>query len=150
MNNSGILSLAGFAYQIKVFIYYLSDLEEGYTIDYETYDDVALNKSDTDKEKQESKLHTYNGLLNSHSGITALQVKHTSISTEDYEKILFNWILLESNALNVEKYILCVDKQYENKDNVFSNNLKLLFDKITTTTKTNAALITKVKNIVKK
>ena len=44
MNNSGIFSLSGFAYQIKVFIYYLSMLEDGYTIGYETYDDIALKK----------------------------------------------------------------------------------------------------------
>ena len=44
LNSSGIYSLAGFAYQIKVFVYYLSQLREGYSIGYETYDDVSLHK----------------------------------------------------------------------------------------------------------
>lgn len=148
MNNSGIASLAGYAYQIKVFIYYLTTLQEDYTIDYETYDDIALKKSDKEKDKQENKLHTYNGLLNSPSGITALQVKHKHLSGEDYEKVLFNWILLENNSLNIEKYILCVDKKYQNIDDVFPDNLKPLYDKIIASKKTNAALIKKVKNII--
>ena len=148
MNNSGIFSLAGFAYQIKVFIYYLATLEEDDTIGYETYDDVALKKTDIDQHKQENKLHTYNGLLKSPAGITALQIKHTNLSEEDYEKVLFNWILLKNNSLNVEKYVLFVDKTYGNKDSVFQNDLKPLFDKIMATKKTNASLIRKVKNIL--
>lgn len=83
MNNSGIVSFAGYAYQIKVFIYYLAALKQNYTIGYETYDNVALKKSDGEKYKQENKLHTYNGLLNSPSGITALQIKHTHLSNKE-------------------------------------------------------------------
>lgn len=149
MNNSGIYSLAGFAYQIKVFIYYLATIKQDYTIGYETFDDVALQKYDTEKKNQEKKLHTYNGLLNSPSGITALQIKHTALSSDDFEKVLFNWILLHNTYLNVEKYILLVDKSYSNSDNVFPTDIKALFDKIVSTTKTNAALIRKVKNIIK-
>ncbi len=148
MNNSGIFSLSGFAYQIKVFIYYLSMLEDGYTIGYETYDDIALKKSDTETNKQEDKLNTYNGLLNSSSGITALQIKHTTLNSEDYEKVLFNWILLKNEFSNIDKYVLFVDKTYGNKDSVFPNDLEPLFDKIIKSKKTNAALITKVRNIL--
>ncbi|MBP3359643.1 MAG: hypothetical protein J6N52_02215 [Clostridia bacterium] len=148
MNNSGIASLAGYAYQIKVFIYCLATLQENYTIGYETYDDIALKKSDKEKDKQENKLHVYNGLLDSPSGITALQIKHTHLSNEDYEKVLFNWILLKNEYPNIEKYILFIDKKYKNIDAVFPDDLKLLYDKITSSKKTNAALITKVKNII--
>ena len=148
MNSSGIFSLAGFAYQIKAFIYYLATLEDGYTIGYETYDDVALKKSDTEINKQEDKLNTYNGLLNSSSGITALQIKHTTLSSENYEKVLFNWILLNNTFSDINKYVLFVDKTYGNKDSVFPSDLKSLFDKIITTKKTNAALITQVKNVL--
>lgn len=42
-SNGGISSLDGFAYQIKVFVYYLEQLQENMEIGYETYEDVAIN-----------------------------------------------------------------------------------------------------------
>lgn len=150
MNNSGIYSLAGFAYQIKVFIYYLTMLQDNYALGYETYDDVALQKSDIDRDVQEGKLQTYNGIFNSSSGITALQVKRTSLSDDDYEKVLFNWILLKNSFPSVESFVLLVDKSYGNTDNVFPTNLRPLYDKIINSNKNGNALITKVKNIINK
>ena len=41
-DNGGIYSLAGFAYQIKVFVLNVLELKNGYTLEYETIDDVAL------------------------------------------------------------------------------------------------------------
>lgn len=126
----------------------MAELEEGYSIGYETYDDVALQKTDTTIEKQESKLQTYNGIINTNSGITAMQVKHKNLTVEDYEKILFNWIILRNDHADVQKYILIVDKVYNNQDLTFSENLKSLFNKISSSQKSNQALITKVKNII--
>lgn len=40
-DNGGIYSLAGFAYQIKVFVLNVLELKNGYTLEYETIDDVA-------------------------------------------------------------------------------------------------------------
>lgn len=148
MNNSGIYSLAGFAYQIKVFIYYLTKLQEHYALGYETYDDVALQKTDIGSDAQEVKLETYNGIFNTSSGITALQIKHTSLSDIDYEKVLFNWILLKKSFPNVEKFVLLVDKSYGNTDNIFPTNLRPLYDKIINSNKKGNALITKVKKIL--
>lgn len=148
MGNSGIFSLAGYAYQIKVFILYLLQLDDDCTIGYETFDDVALNKSDNKFNKQEKKLHTYNGLIKTPSKIIALQVKHTKLSSDDYEKVLFNWIILKSQNDNVVKFILLVDKKYKNDDITFPNDLKPLFNKIIASAKSQAALITKVKNII--
>ncbi len=39
-DNGGIYSLAGFAYQIKVFVLHVLELKNGYTLEYETIDDV--------------------------------------------------------------------------------------------------------------
>lgn len=148
LNSSGIYSLAGFAYQIKVFVYYLSQLREGYSIGYETYDDVSLHKSDKNISQQEDKLKTYNEIFNSDLGITALQVKQTKLSADDYEKVLFNWIILNNEYDEIEKYVLVVDKAYGNIDGVFPSDYKALFDKIIRTDKSNKALIAKVKKIV--
>ena len=148
MNNSGIYSLAGFAYQIKVFIYYLTQLQVNYAIGFETYDDIALQKSDTDCATQEGKLQTYNGIFDSPSGITALQVKHTTLSNDDYEKVLFNWIILNNSTTSVEKFVLLVDKSYGNTDSVFPTDLSYLYNKIINSTSNKNALITQVKEII--
>lgn len=41
-DKGGIYSLAGFAYQMKVFILQVLQLKEGHKLEYETIDDVAL------------------------------------------------------------------------------------------------------------
>jgi len=148
LNNSGIFSLAGFAYQIKVFIYYLTQLQENYAIGFETYDDVALQRTDIDSTTQEGKLQTYNGIFNAPSGITALQVKRTTLLNDDYEKVLFNWIILNNSSANVEKFVLLVDKSYGNTDSVFPKDLRILYNKIITSSSRKNALITQVKEII--
>lgn len=148
LNNSGIYSLAGFAYQINVFIYYLTQLKDDYALGFETFDDVALQRSDIDSTMQEEKLQTYNGIFNSPSGITALQVKRTALSNDDYEKVLFNWIILNNSSTNVENFILVVDKSYGNTDSVFPAELRSLYDKIITSNSSRNALITQVKEII--
>ena len=148
MNNSGIYSLAGFAYQIRVFIYYLTQLQDNYSLGFETYDDVALQRTDIDSTVQEGKLQTYNGILNSPSGITALQVKRTALSSDDYEKVLFNWIILNNSSSNVEKFVLLVDKSYGNSDSVFPTNFRSLYNKIVNSSSNRNALITQVKEII--
>ena len=148
MNNSGIYSLAGFAYQIKVFIYYLTQLQDNYALGFETYDDVALQRTDIDSTAQEGKLQTYNGIFNSPSGITALQVKRTTLSNDDYEKVLFNWIILNNSSANVENFVLLVDKSYENTDSVFPTDLNSLYNKIINSSSNRNALITQVKEII--
>ena len=148
MNNSGIYSLAGFAYQIKVFIYYLTQLQDNYALGFETYDDVALQRTDIDSTVQEGKLQTYNGIFNSPSGITALQVKRTTLSNDDYEKVLFNWIILNNSSANVENFVLLVDKSYGNTDSVFPTDLSSLYNKIINSNSNRNALITQVKEII--
>ena len=148
MNNSGIYSLAGFAYQIKVFIYYLTQLQDNYALGFETYDDVALQRTDIDSTAQEGKLQTYNGIFHSPAGITALQVKRTTLSNDDYEKVLFNWIILNNFSANVENFVLFVDKSYGNTDSVFPTDLNSLYDKIINSSSNRNALITQVKEII--
>ena len=148
MNNSGIYSLAGFAYQIKMFIYYLTQLQDNYALGFETYDDVALQRTDIDSAEQEGKLQTYNSIFNSPSGITALQVKRTTLSNDDYEKVLFNWIILNNSSANVENFVLLVDKSYGNTDSVFPTDLSSLYNKIINSNSNRNALITQVKEII--
>lgn len=147
LNNSGIYSLAGFIYQIKAFIYYLADLDENNQIGFEAYDDVSLSKKDIAESQKTDKLSLYNSIFDTSSGITAIQVKHTSLSTEDYEKVLFNWIILQNEKKEVNKFVLLVDKQYYNSDKVFPDDLTSLYNKIISS-KSRKGLIFQVKQII--
>lgn len=42
LNDSGLSSLSGFSYQIKVFILRLTQLQQGQQVEFETLDDVAV------------------------------------------------------------------------------------------------------------
>lgn len=42
LNDSGLSSLSGFSYQIKVFILRLTQLQQGQRVEFETLDDVAV------------------------------------------------------------------------------------------------------------
>lgn len=41
-DESGINSLGGFAYQIKVFVSYMLSMDEGMQAEFETVDDIAI------------------------------------------------------------------------------------------------------------
>lgn len=43
-DKSGINSLGGFAYQIKVFVLYMLSIDENMQAEFETIDDVAVKK----------------------------------------------------------------------------------------------------------
>lgn len=144
-DNSGINSLAGFAYQIKVFAYYAFDLKDGMEIEFETIEDVNLKtitSAEIDKQSQSFVCKATDNGVNK-----AVQVKHTSISNAVAQQMLLNWILLEQSSYNVEKYILFTDKSYQNDGNIFSKATKELHKTVVASDKKDNATITKVKNL---
>ena len=48
-DSSGINSLSGFSFQIKVFVYYMLMLEEGMQIEFETLEDVNIKNIENGK-----------------------------------------------------------------------------------------------------
>lgn len=145
-DNSGINSLAGFAYQIKVFAYYAFDLKDGMEIEFETIEDVNLKTSaEIDKHSQNFVCKATNNGINK-----AVQVKHTSISNAVAQQMLLNWILLEQSSYNVGKYILFTDKSYQNDRDIFSKSSKELYKNVVTSNKNDNATITKVKKLFNK
>ena len=54
-------------------LFYEYEKEYGFKLDFDVIDKIM----------QEEKLQTYNGIFNSPSGITALQVKRTALSNDD-------------------------------------------------------------------
>nr|WP_296084689.1 hypothetical protein [uncultured Blautia sp.] len=116
-DESGINSLGGFAYQIKVFVSYMLSMEEGMQAEFETADDIAISKMTPDIiDDNEDK---FRNLIVSPNGIKAIQVKRTSITEKVAKQVLFNWMLLEKSGKTITNYILFTDKSYKNSDIVF-------------------------------
>ena len=142
---SGIKSLGGFAYQIKVFTYYLSRLQQKDQIEFETLEDVNIRT--VQKEEIDEKSDSYKCIMREQESNVAIQVKRTNISNASAEKILYNWLLVEKSRENISKYVLFTDEIYENQDIIFNRDTKKLFDKIKASKKNGNALITKVKEL---
>ena len=106
-DNAGIYSLAGFAYQIKVFILQVLELKIGYTLEYETIDDVALEMTADKIDEHEDKLCS---ILTTTSR-KAIQVKRTQVTKKIAKKVVKNWILAEKNNDDIEQFVLVTDRE---------------------------------------
>ena len=127
-DKSGINSLGGFSYQIKVFVYYLSMLKKGMQLEFESYDDVSFKKINLAVLDDES--DDFRSILCSDEEIKCIQVKRTDISKERAIKTFLNWILVEDSGLTVSKYILFTDSVYNNADLISEINCEDLFKKV--------------------
>lgn len=146
-SNGGISSLGGFAFQIKVFVCYLEQLQENMEIGYETYEDVAINFKPEDQEYIDKKCANFNSLYKTADGITAIQVKKTKLDAKDFEQLLNNWLLLEMSDKTISKFILLVDSDYNNTDKIFSQSAKSFYEKIIASEDNSNSLKSKVKKI---
>lgn len=81
-DNGGIYSLAGFAYQIKVFVLNVLELKNGYTLEYETIDDVALKMSADKLDEHEDDLCS----IFTATSRRAIQVKKTQVTNSIAKK----------------------------------------------------------------
>ena len=105
--NGGIYSLAGFAYQIKVFILQVLELKNGYTLEYETIDDVALKMKAEKMDEYEDDLCS---ILTATSR-KAIQVKKTQVTKSIAKKVVKNWILADNNNADIEEFVLITDRE---------------------------------------
>lgn len=144
-DKSGINSLAGFAYQIKVFAYYAFQLNRNSEIQFETIDDVNIKK--VNNELIDDVSHNFICKSIKNGSNVAIQVKHTSITNDIAQQLWLNWILLEHSSYIVEKYILFTASIYGNKEEIFSISKKDLYDKVISSNKKSNATITKVKKV---
>lgn len=128
MDKSGIHTLGGFSYQIRVFAFYLSKLAPDMQLEFETYDDLATSKINSDSIDKNEDL--FKNIIISKNSIEAIQVKRTNLSNSTALKVLMNWILLESSDNNVSKYTLFTKDEYNNTNNLFHLSAENLFLKI--------------------
>ena len=105
-DNGGIYSLAGFAYQMKVFILQILQLQRGNVLEYETIDDVALKMTADNIDKHEDQLCS---VLTTTSR-KAIQVKRTNVTNSVAKKVLKNWILADKSNNDIEQFVLVTDR----------------------------------------
>lgn len=142
-DKSGIHSLGGFAYQIKVFVLYMLSMDENMQAEFETVDDVAVKK--ITPETIDDNEDKFRNLIVSSRGTKAIQVKRTVVTENIAKQVLLNWILLESSDEIITDYILYTEKVYENRDIVFQIPAEDLYLEVLKSKKTQKATITKVK-----
>ncbi|MBX4147274.1 hypothetical protein [Paenibacillus lautus] len=143
-DSSGIFSLSGFSYQIRVFVLYMLKLKEGMQIEFETIEDVNMRKIKKHNELDDFEENFINRVVSNDTNI-AIQVKRTNISDSSALHILLNWVLLESSEYKITKYVLFTDDEYGNIDILFSKSALEQFKNIKESTKGTKATITKVK-----
>ncbi|MGN4446314.1 hypothetical protein ACTFOB_15565 [Bacillus cereus group sp. MYBK79-1] len=127
-DSSGIHTLGGFTYQIRVFVWYLTMLKKNMQLEFETYDDVTIKETDIDT--LDLNEMSFNHTLLRENELQAIQVKRTKIDNGTALKILMNWILLESYNSNISKYTLVTPEIYGNKNILFNMTAEDLFLKI--------------------
>lgn len=144
INDGGLFSLSGFAYQIRVFVHYLPSLKDGMQLEFETLDDISIKKFDINN-IQEYCDNTVN-LIKESSKSTAVQVKRTKITLDVAKKVLYNWLLLERVNKNIIGYVLAVDEPNKPSQSIFNIPHQDLFNEIINSKRKSSALISKVKN----
>lgn len=108
-DNGGIYSLAGFAYQIKVFVLNVLELKNGYTLEYETIDDVALKMAADMLDEHEDDLCS----IFTATSRRAIQVKKTQVTNSIAKKVVKNWILADKNNADIEQFVLVTDREVD-------------------------------------
>lgn len=136
---SGINSLAGFAFQIKVFAYYTLCLKNDFdSVEFETIDDVnvKISNSNIDHKADSFRCNVKSELSNN-----LVQVKRTKLSQDLFNKTLFNWILQRDTGINVSQFTLFSEESYQNEDTMFSMSTEALYNLAINTTKRKANAI---------
>lgn len=142
--NPGIVSLSGFAYQIKIFILLLASLEKGEQIGFETLDDIAIQNIAHSDDDNDFCIKTK---TDSSNVCTVFQVKQTNISSLKSHDILYNWMLALNQNRKVSKFELYIDDSYTAKTAAFTNGYAKAYSTVISSSKGKDALITKVKFI---
>lgn len=144
-SESGITSLAGFAFQMRLFILLLPDVPKTGQIEFETIEDVTINNINTSV-LLDKNAELFYSMIGNNNIYKAYQVKRSDVSNGVIEKVIFNWLILESKKSDqIEKYILVTDGRDDDSIDLFSNKAEKIFEKICRSDKRSDALITKLK-----
>lgn len=139
MDKSGLQSLAGFCFQIKVYIYYLSNISERDIVAFEKNDDIEV---ESEEEKQLEQLVLKQSLG---SKIHLIQVKKTNIDKESKNKIIYNWMLATVNPQKNSKYTLYTKREYKKALDLKTDSVENLYKSIESLSPDPKSIIYKIK-----
>ena len=142
--DAGLSSLSGFAYQIKVFIMLLSQLEIGQQVEFETLDDVTVTAVPTNDSQDDFCIKQKTG---TNTQPTVFQVKQTNVTEVTGRKVLYNWLLALHKETTIEKFTLYVEQGYSVNEKAFTNGAEKEFQYIIESDRAETALVSRVKKI---
>ena len=146
LNDSGLSSLSGFSYQIKVFILRLTQLQQGQRVEFETLDDVAVRSLSSKDSISDS---CFKWKVDETSSIEVFQVKQTNVSESVRRQVLYNWLLAYNQKPNISKFTLYVAQGYSINEKAFTNDSEKEYQTIIESDKAVTALVSRVKQIYK-
>lgn len=146
LNDSGLSSLSGFSYQIKVFILRLTQLQQGQRVEFETLDDVAVISLSSKDSISDS---CFKWKVDETSSIEVFQVKQTNVSESVRRQVLYNWLLAYNQKPDISKFTLYVAQGYSINEKAFTNDSEKEYQTIIESDKAVTALVSRVKQIYK-
>ena len=146
LNDSGLSSLSGFSYQIKVFILRLTQLQQGQRVEFETLDDVAVRSLSSKDSISDS---CFKWKVDETSSIEVFQVKQTNVSESVRRQVLYNWLLAYNQNPDISKFTLYVAQGYSINEKAFTNDSEKEYQTIIESDKAVTALVSRVKQIYK-
>ena len=146
VNNAGLNSLSGYSYQIKIFIYLLTQIGPGQQVEFETLDDVAVTNI-AEKDSLADSCIKYK--INSDTSAEVFQIKQTNVTPSSGKKVLYNWLLALNSHPEISKFTLYVDSNYSCTANTFDGNSQREFNAIIASNANPTALVSRVKELYK-
>ncbi len=146
VNSAGLSSLSGFSYQIKVFIFRLTQLLQGQRVEFETLDDVAVRSLPNKDSVSDS---CFKWSIDKNSIVEIFQVKQTNVTEEVGRQILYNWLLAFNQKSSIGKYTLYIAQGYSINKTAFTSGPEKEYAKVLKSNKGSTALVTRVKQIYK-
>lgn len=146
LNDSGLSSLSGFSYQIKVFILRLTQLQQGQRVEFETLDDVAVRSLSSKDSVSDS---CFKWSVDETSSIEVFQVKQTNVTESIGRQVLYNWLLAYNQKSDISKFTLYVAQGYSTNTKAFTNGSEKEYQTVIESDKAATALISRVKQIYK-
>jgi hypothetical protein len=146
INDAGLNSLSGFSYQIKVFIFRLTQLKFGQRVEFETLDDVAVTSLPSKDSVTDSCLKWS---IEQNSSVEVFQVKQTDVTEAVGRQVLYNWLLAYNEKPEITVFALYIANGYSLKAKTFTNGATKEYQIIIKSDKAPTALVTRVKQLYK-
>lgn len=144
VTDAGLVSLSGFAYQMKVFLLLLSQSTGGQQVEFETLDDVVVSDIISNSKPED---HCFKRLKTGPGSVTAVQVKQADVNSSVSRKILYNWLLAYSAEPSITNFALYSEEGRSISKAAFHNDAEKEYKIIVGSTQNPNALVSRVKKL---